>query len=364
MSNVNSDLKCASCNGCLFSDNHDACVVAYINYVNDSIKSKSVKKLVNRGSWQPTGKMFTTVGHIWKPTGWTFTLVGNMCPLTRLATTIIVPPTEPIPIASNTNKPVITLVYSRKSKATNKRVPVSNSIMNKSLVANKMEPNNSWGSSSSNVPSSLIECRNDHVAKIMGYGDYQIGNVTISQVYYVKGLGHNLFSVGQFCDSDLEVAFRQHTCFIHNLDGVDLLTGSQGNNLYTLSLQDMMASSPIYLLSKASKTKSWLWHHRSKDEAPDFIIKFLKMIQVRLKVSVHRTDITRITGKEPKPDKNGHENGKSTQDLSAKVNRSQPWSTHVKTKPQIHQITLIVKSISPKVPKLITPLVLCYTNGR
>nr|GEX10554.1 integrase, catalytic region, zinc finger, CCHC-type, peptidase aspartic, catalytic [Tanacetum cinerariifolium] len=73
---------------------------------------------------------------------------------------------------------------------------------------------------------------------------------------------HNLFSVGQFCDSDLEVAFRQHTCFIRNLDGVDLLTGSLGNNLYTLSLQDMMASLPICLLSKASKTKSWLWHHR------------------------------------------------------------------------------------------------------
>nr|GEV28563.1 retrovirus-related Pol polyprotein from transposon TNT 1-94 [Tanacetum cinerariifolium] len=165
--------------------------------------------------------------------------------------------------------------------------------------------------------------------------------------------------------------------------GVDLVTGSRGNNLYTLSLKDMMASSPICLLSKALKTKSWLWHHhlshlnfgainhlarqglvrgllklkfekdhlcsacvmgkskkkshkpksedtnqeklyllhmdlcgpmrvesvngkkyiliivddysrftwvkclRLKDEAPDFIIKFLKMIQVRLKVPVH-----------------------------------------------------------------------------
>nr|GEW47857.1 retrovirus-related Pol polyprotein from transposon TNT 1-94 [Tanacetum cinerariifolium] len=75
-----------------------------------------------------------------------------------------------------------------------------------------------------------VKFGNDHVAKIMGY--------------------------------DLEVAFRQHTCFICNLDGVDLLTGSQGNNLYTLSLPDMMASSPICLLSKASKTKFWLWHRR------------------------------------------------------------------------------------------------------
>nr|GFB68083.1 retrovirus-related Pol polyprotein from transposon TNT 1-94 [Tanacetum cinerariifolium] len=91
-----------------------------------------------------------------------------------------------------------------------------------------------------------VKFRNDHVVKIMGYGDYQIRNVTISRVYYVEGLGHNLFSVGQFCDLDLEVAFRQHTCFIRSLDRVNLLTGSRGNNIYTLSLQDMMASSPIY----------------------------------------------------------------------------------------------------------------------
>nr|GEW37162.1 hypothetical protein [Tanacetum cinerariifolium] len=73
-------------------------------------------------------------------------------------------------------------------------------------------------------------------------------------------LGQKLFSVGLLCDLNLEVAFRQHTCFIRNLKGVDLLTGSRCNNLYTLSLGDMMASSPISLLSKASKTKSWLWH--------------------------------------------------------------------------------------------------------
>ncbi|GJR38539.1 integrase, catalytic region, zinc finger, CCHC-type containing protein [Tanacetum coccineum] len=43
---------------------------------------------------------------------------------------------------------------------------------------------------------------------------------------------------------------------------VDLLTGSRGNNLYTLYIGDMKKSSPICLLSKASKTKSWLWHRR------------------------------------------------------------------------------------------------------
>nr|GEW34286.1 integrase, catalytic region, zinc finger, CCHC-type, peptidase aspartic, catalytic [Tanacetum cinerariifolium] len=88
----------------------------------------------------------------------------------------------------------------------------------------------------------------------------KIGNVMISRVYYLEELGYNLLYVRKLCDSNLEVAFHQHTCFIHNLEGVDLLTGSQGNNLYTLSIRDMIASSPICLLSKASKTKSWLWH--------------------------------------------------------------------------------------------------------
>ncbi|GJR63304.1 retrovirus-related pol polyprotein from transposon TNT 1-94 [Tanacetum coccineum] len=113
-----------------------------------------------------------------------------------------------------------------------------------------------------------VKFRNDHMAKILGYGDYHIKNITISRVYYMEELGHNLFSVGQFCDSNLKVAFRQHTCFIRNLEGVDLLTGSRGNNLYTLSLGDMMASSPICLLSKASNTKSWLWHRSPKVIAP------------------------------------------------------------------------------------------------
>ncbi|GJT53189.1 putative ribonuclease H-like domain-containing protein [Tanacetum coccineum] len=77
-----------------------------------------------------------------------------------------------------------------------------------------------------------------------------------------RGLGHNLFSVGQFCDSDLEVAFRKHSCFVRDINGADLLKGSRRTNLYTISIDDMMKSSPICLLSKASKSKSWLWHRR------------------------------------------------------------------------------------------------------
>nr|GEV53435.1 hypothetical protein [Tanacetum cinerariifolium] len=158
MLNVNSDLKCATCNGCLFSDNHDSCVLAFINFVIARVKSKSAKKLVNRKIWQPTGKMFTAIGHKWRHTGRTFTLVGNVCRLTRITTTAIVPLRKTIPIESNTSKPVVTLVYTQKSKETKKKVPVSNSKINKSLVANKKEPNKSWRSIISNVTSSTVEC--------------------------------------------------------------------------------------------------------------------------------------------------------------------------------------------------------------
>ncbi|GJU09947.1 putative ribonuclease H-like domain-containing protein [Tanacetum coccineum] len=108
----------------------------------------------------------------------------------------------------------------------------------------------------------IVRFRNDHFGAIMGYGDYVIGDSVISRVYYVEGLGHNLFSVGQFCDSDLEVAFRKHSCFVRDINGADLLKGSRRTNLYTISIDDMMKSSPICLLSKASKSKSWLWHRR------------------------------------------------------------------------------------------------------
>nr|GEV92452.1 copia protein [Tanacetum cinerariifolium] len=263
-------------------------------------------------------KMFTTVRHIWKPTGKTFTLVGNVCPLTRLAMTTIVPPREPIPIANNTDKPVITLVYSRKSKASNKRVPVSNSTMNKSLVANKMEPNNSWGSSSSNVPSSLIvlwyldfgcskhmtgdrsqlinfvqkflgtvKFRNDHVAKIMGYGDYHIGNDL------VRGLLKLKFEKDHLCSA---CAMGKSTKKSHKPKSKD----TNQEKLYLLQMdlcgpmrvESINGKKYILVIIDDCSRFTWVKFLRSKDEALDFIIKFLKMIQVRLKVPVFhiRTD--------------------------------------------------------------------------
>nr|GFB41209.1 retrovirus-related Pol polyprotein from transposon TNT 1-94 [Tanacetum cinerariifolium] len=107
-----------------------------------------------------------------------------------------------------------------------------------------------------------VRIGNDQFAPILGYEDLVQGNVTINRVYYVEGLNHNLFSVGQFCDADLEVAFRKTTCFVRDLQGNDLLIGNRGSDLYTISLQESTSSTPLCLMAKATPTQAWLWHRR------------------------------------------------------------------------------------------------------
>ncbi|GJV44235.1 retrovirus-related pol polyprotein from transposon TNT 1-94, partial [Tanacetum coccineum] len=251
MRNAKFKSKCAICNKCLFDANHDMCIIDYVNDVNVCSKSKS-KRNKMRKAWKPTGKVFTDVGYKWKPTGRFFTIVGNSCPLTRITPKKIVHLKENTSKSVETPKPKIK-VYSRRPKQI--KLVGSNVIHvpSSSSLVNDMLSRSSFGT---------VRFLNDQVAKIMGYGDYQQGNVIISRVYYVEGLRHNSFFVGQFCDADLEVAFRKNTCFIQNLKGVDLLSGSRDTNLYTTSLDDMIKTSPIFLLSKALKTKSWFWHRR------------------------------------------------------------------------------------------------------
>nr|GEV83406.1 integrase, catalytic region, zinc finger, CCHC-type, peptidase aspartic, catalytic [Tanacetum cinerariifolium] len=86
----------------------------------------------------------------------------------------------------------------------------------------------------------MVKFRNDQIAPILGYGDLVQGAVTIKRVYYVEGLNHSLFFVGQFCDADLEVTFRKSTCFIRDLKGNDLLTGVAGES--DLGLGDAVGS--------------------------------------------------------------------------------------------------------------------------
>ncbi|GJX55968.1 retrovirus-related pol polyprotein from transposon TNT 1-94 [Tanacetum coccineum] len=200
---------CAICNKCLFDANHDMCIIDYVNDVNVRSKSKS-KRNKMRKVWKPTGKVFTEIGYSWKPTGRNFTIIGNRCPLTRITLNKIVPPKE------TTIAPVVTptsgiLVYSRRPKATRSVGSSSKVKIVESKTSNSKEPKQSWGSTIFDVPSSsLNDCRlsklfsgivrfgNDHIPKIMGYGDYQMGNVTISRVYYAKGLAmaSKQFSLG------------------------------------------------------------------------------------------------------------------------------------------------------------------------
>nr|GEU65961.1 hypothetical protein [Tanacetum cinerariifolium] len=189
--------------------------------------------------WKPTGKVFTNIGYTWGPTGRTFTIVENACLLTRITTTTKVSSRKLIIVATDTPKLVVTLVYSRKPNKFKSTDPVSKSKVVQIILwyldsgcSKHMIGDRSHLTNFINKFLGTVKFGKDHIAKIMGYGDYQF------------------------------VAFRQHACYIRNLEGVDLLTGSRGNNLYTLSLRDMMASSPICLLSKASNTKSWLWNQR------------------------------------------------------------------------------------------------------
>ncbi|GJR78072.1 retrovirus-related pol polyprotein from transposon TNT 1-94 [Tanacetum coccineum] len=261
LSNENSEILCATCNKSMFDGVHDKCLLNLVQNGNNRTKSAKKHKKQN----------------IWKPTGRTFTIVGNSCPLTRFTSTNLVPPKQNTSHSDEIQKPEIK-VYRRKPKNVKNIGSIKKAKIVESKNANHSEPKQTWGSNLTDIPSSsslvmtgFPDCTlvsglrifgNDQITRIIGYGDYQLGNVVISRVYYVKGLKHNLFSVGQFCDADLEVAFRKNTCFIRNLEGVDLLSGSRDTNLYTISLDDMLKSSPICLLSKASKTKSWLWHRR------------------------------------------------------------------------------------------------------
>nr|GEW68437.1 retrovirus-related Pol polyprotein from transposon TNT 1-94 [Tanacetum cinerariifolium] len=150
-------------------------------------KPKQVRQV-----WKPTGKVLTTIGHQWRPTGQILHL-GKQCPLTRFTPPKVVSATQHKKSASNS--------------------------------ANQKEPNQNWGSKVSNLHlclvSNTVRFGNDHFGAIVGYGVYVI-----------------------------EVAFRKHSCYVRDTDGVELIKGSRGSNLYTISIKDMMKSSPICLLSK------------------------------------------------------------------------------------------------------------------
>ncbi|GJV18118.1 retrovirus-related pol polyprotein from transposon TNT 1-94 [Tanacetum coccineum] len=292
-SNVNA--VCAECGKCMFNSTHDACVSKYLN---DNSKSyfKELYENTNKAwkwwiekkcpseykwtqttpsrpslKWKPTGRIFSNVRLRWIPTG----KLLNSC-----TGKVESEPTH----GSNVDIPHIhackqTLGLSAGTSFNGQKqqridlnadalynVKQENLRVCSGLVLHQMV------SAENNTSGPLRSCfGNDQFAPILGYGDLNQGNVTIKRVYYVEGLNHNLFSVGQFCDADLEVAFRKSTCFVRDLQGNDLLTGNRGSDLYTISLQETTSSTPICFMAKASPTQAWLWHRRLSHLNFDYI---------------------------------------------------------------------------------------------
>ncbi|GJT59516.1 integrase, catalytic region, zinc finger, CCHC-type containing protein [Tanacetum coccineum] len=273
LSNANSYILCATCNKSMFDGVHDKCLLDLVQKGNNH--AKSAKKHKKQNIWKPTGYAFTEVGFKWNPTGRTFTIVGNSCPLTRFTSTNVVPPKQTTSHSDDIQKLELK-VYSRKPKNVKNISSSKKAKIVESKNANHSEPNQTWGSNTTDIPSSssLVMTGCPDCTLVSGLWMFEThdweslsAHELSGKCYYLKGLlreglGLNLFSVGQFCDADLKVAFRKNSCFNRNLEGVDLLSGSHDINLYIISLDDMLKSSLVCLLSKASKTKRWLWHRR------------------------------------------------------------------------------------------------------
>ncbi|GJX84793.1 hypothetical protein Tco_0335567 [Tanacetum coccineum] len=223
-SNVND--VCATCGKCVINLNHDTCVSKFLNDVNTRTKKPKVVPISTRK------------------------------PKSQAKKSVATPPKEKIVI--------LFIVDSGCTK---------HMTGNLTLLCNFIEKY-----------MGTVCFGNDQFAPILGYRDLVQGNITINSFYYVEGLNHNLFSVGQFYDADLEVAFQKSTCFVRDLQGNDLLTGNRGSDLYTISIQEMTSSTPIYLMAKALPTQAWLWHRGTSYLNFEFFNGFNIILRIGLRM--------------------------------------------------------------------------------
>ncbi|GKE15094.1 retrovirus-related pol polyprotein from transposon TNT 1-94, partial [Tanacetum coccineum] len=249
--NDKSEVVCAMCKQCLITANHDVCVLNYVNDMNS--RSKKQKENVSNIS-----KQMKLKPHVKKPKK-----VGSNERLTspkpsKPRSCLRWSPTR---IIFDLKGKIITTSESKcKSECSNG---------DNACTSNPQEPTIKRFPNSTSFLGRLskfflgtVRFGNYHVAVILGFGDLQWGNILITRFYFIESLGHNLFSVGQFYDSDLEATFGRNTCFVRNLEGVDLLKVSRTTNLYTINLHEMASASLICLIARATSTKSWLWHQR------------------------------------------------------------------------------------------------------
>nr|GFB74598.1 integrase, catalytic region, zinc finger, CCHC-type, peptidase aspartic, catalytic [Tanacetum cinerariifolium] len=164
----------AMCDKCVLIDKHDMCVFKSVaKSLKETVASESNKKPRNN-----VRKLYERLRKIYKWSYIKFTPSGYMW--------------QPKSPTGNIN-PNISLPLDNVSK-----------------------PDNVLKTKTSRWSNGTVKFGNDQIAPILGYRDLVQGAVTIKRVYYVEGLNHNLFSVGQFCDADLEVAFKKSTCFIRD----------------------------------------------------------------------------------------------------------------------------------------------------
>nr|GEZ14651.1 retrovirus-related Pol polyprotein from transposon TNT 1-94 [Tanacetum cinerariifolium] len=212
---LNANAVCATCNKCLVDSNHFACVTKMLNDVNARTKKPTVVPISTRKPKSQANKS----------------------------------------VATHHKKKIVQLILFIVDSGCTKHMTG-----NLKLLCNFIEKF-----------LGTVHFGNDQFMPILSYGDLVQGNVKINRVYYVEGLNHNLFSVGQFCDANLEVAFRKSTCFVRDLQGNDLLTGNHGSDLYIISLQESTSSTPLCLMAKATPTQAWLWHRRLSHLNFDYI---------------------------------------------------------------------------------------------
>nr|GEZ74340.1 hypothetical protein [Tanacetum cinerariifolium] len=263
---LNLNFVCATCGKCVLNEKYDMCVLKSVNGVNSRTKmpidvpvsTKEPKRTVEQSVAKPLRKTVaseTTNQKLKNITRKLYECVSKACSWWYPKFT---PPEYK---------------WKPKSEIGNVKQNVSMPLGNASRTANILEPMTSRRSNHMTGNLKLltnfvekflgkVKFGNDQISPILGYGDLVQGAVTIKRVYYVEGLNHNLFSVGQFCDADLEVAFRKSTCYIRDLKGNDLLTGSRGTDLYSITLQDTSSPNLICLIAKATSSQAWLWHRR------------------------------------------------------------------------------------------------------
>ncbi|GJS66792.1 retrovirus-related pol polyprotein from transposon TNT 1-94 [Tanacetum coccineum] len=151
LSNANSEILCATCNKSMFDGVYDKCLLDLVQ--NRNKRTKSAKKHKKKNIRKLTGHVFIKVGFKWKPTSRTFAIVGNSCPLTMFTSTNLVPPKQTTSHSDKIQELEIK-VYSRKPK--NVRNIGSSKIAKivESKNANHLEPNQTWGSNATDIPSS------------------------------------------------------------------------------------------------------------------------------------------------------------------------------------------------------------------